>query len=205
MSNLNASHVVSSTSLVGLLRASLGLALIALLLCGFTYSSIATGLGQLLFPYQANGSLIQHEQQLIGSKLVAQPFVGDQYFSPRPSAAKYDVMRLSGSNLAQSNPLLQQQVAARLQAISQREQQPIANIPSDLVTTSGSGIDPEISMAAALLQVPRVAAQRQIDPEELKVFVMQKVEQPTLGVLGQSRVNVLELNWAIDQNFNVKD
>ena len=203
MSNLTSSSV-APVSVFGLLRAALGLAAVALLVCGFAYSAAATGLGQLLFPDQGNGSLIVHEQKVVGSRLVAQPFVSDQYFYARPSAANYEVMSLSGSNLAQSNPVLQQQVQQRLQEISAKEQVPVANIPSDIVTTSGSGIDPDISVAAVMLQIPRIAAQRDIDPELLKTFVMQRVEQPTANVLGQSRVNVLELNWAMDQTFNVK-
>ena len=203
MSNLTSSSV-APVSVFGLLRAALGLAAVALLVCGFAYSAAATGLGQLLFPDQANGSLIVHEQKVVGSRLVAQPFVSDQYFYARPSAANYEVMSLSGSNLAQSNPVLQQQVQQRLQEISAKEQVPVANIPSDIVTTSGSGIDPDISVAAVMLQIPRIAAQRDIDPELSKTFVMQRVEQPTANVLGQSRVNVLELNWAMDQTFNVK-
>jgi len=203
MSNLQVS-TMNSMSIKGILRAASGLAVFSLVFCGLIYSSVATGLGQWWFPAQANGSLIVSENKIIGSSLVAQPFVSDQYFSPRPSATKYDLMTMAGSNLAQSNPELQQQIQQRLKAIAKREQQPIANIPSDLLTTSGSGIDPDISVEAAMLQIPRIAIQRQIDEKQLKVFVMHMVKPPMAGLYGQSRINVLELNWAMDQTFKAK-
>lgn len=187
------------SSLGGYLRASLGLSLVALLLCGLLYSIVATGLGQLLFPQQANGSLITVNQKLVGSRLVAQPFVGDGYFHPRPSASNYSVMTMSGSNLALSNPELLKQIQQRQHAIAAKEHIPISSIPSDLVTSSGSGIDPEISLAAAELQIPRIAAQRQLSIEAVQALLMQQLQPPTWGMLGQARVNVLELNLALDQ------
>ncbi|TCM66491.1 K+-transporting ATPase ATPase C chain [Acinetobacter calcoaceticus] len=207
MSHLNSSiepEVVDQSVGVAMLRGAIGLSLAALLLCGFVYSLAATGLGQLLFPAQANGSLITVQDRVVGSRLVAQPFVSDQYFYARPSASHYDVMTTSGSNLAQSNPELQKQVQQRIAAIMAKEQVLASQIPSDLVTTSGSGIDPEISVAAAMLQVPRIAAQRQISAAELEKVLQQQIKPKFAGVLGQERINVLELNLAIDQHFKVK-
>ncbi len=187
-----------TAALGGYLRAALGLSVLALVLCGFLYSLLATGLGQLLFPQQANGSLIEVNQKVVGSRLVAQPFVSDLYFHPRPSVSNYNVMTMSGSNLAQSNPELHKQIQQRQQAIAAKEQQAISRIPSDLVTTSGSGIDPDISLAAAKLQIPRIAAQRQLPEAVIEQLLMQQLQQPTWGMLGQARVNVLELNLALD-------
>lgn len=191
------------SSLGAYLRAALGLAVVTLLLCGFLYSLVATGLGQLLFPQQANGSLIEVNQKFVGSRLVAQPFVSDGYFHPRPSASNYNVMTMSGSNLALSNPELIKQIQQRQLSIAQKEHVPLSSIPSDLVTSSGSGIDPEISLAAAQLQIPRIAAQRQISTATVEALLMQQLQQPTWGMLGQARVNVLQLNLALD-HVNVR-
>lgn len=191
------------SSLGAYLRAALGLAVVTLLLCGFLYSLVATGLGQLLFPQQASGSLIEVNQKLVGSRLVAQPFVSDGYFHPRPSASNYNVMTMSGSNLALSNPELIKQIQQRQLSIAQKEHVPLSSIPSDLVTSSGSGIDPEISLAAAQLQIPRIAAQRQISTATVEALLMQQLQQPTWGMLGQARVNVLQLNLALD-HVNVR-
>ena len=189
----------TDSSLVGLTRASVGLAIIALGLCGFVYSSVATGLGQVIFPHQANGSLIVKNDQVLGSSLVAQPFVQAQYFYPRPSASNYDPMAMAGSNLARTNPVLHQAVEERLNKIAAQEQIEKSKIPTDLVTASGSGIDPEISMQSTFIQVKRVANARQISEQEVVKLVQQYTVQPTFGILGEARVNVLELNLALDQ------
>ena len=194
---LEKSQLVDS-SLAGLTRASIGLSIVALGLCGFVYSSVATGLGQVIFPHQANGSLIVEKDRVVGSSLVAQPFVQAQYFQSRPSASNYDPMAMAGSNMARTNPALHQAVDERLNQIAAQEQIEKSKIPADLVTASGSGIDPEISVQSALIQVKRVAQARQISEQDVLKLVQQHTVQPTLGILGAERVNVLELNLALD-------
>ena len=135
----------------------------------------------------------------MGSRLVAQPFVQAKYFKPRPSAANYDPMEMAGSNLSRTNPALYQAADERLNKISVQEQIEKSKIPADLVTTSGSGIDPEISVQSAFIQVKRVANARQLSEQDVLKLVQEHTVQPTLGILGKSRVNVLELNLALDQ------
>ena len=195
---LEKSQLVDS-SLAGLTRASIGLSIVALGLCGFVYSSVAAGLGQMIFPHQANGSLIVKNNRIVGSSLVAQPFVQAQYFQSRPSASNYDPMAMAGSNMARTNPALHQAVGGRLNQIAAQEQIEKSKIPADLVTASGSGIDPEISVQSALIQVKRVAQARQISEQDVLKLVQQHTVQPTLGILGAERVNVLELNLALDR------
>ena len=195
---LEKSQLVDS-SLAGLTRASIGLSIVALGLCGFMYSSVAAGLGQVIFPHQANGSLIVEKDRVVGSSLVAQPFVQAQYFQSRPSASNYDPMAMAGSNMARTNPALHQAVDERLNQIAAQEQIEKSKIPADLVTASGSGIDPEISVQSALIQVKRVAQARQISEQDVLKLVQQHTVQPTLGILGAERVNVLELNLALDR------
>lgn len=190
---------VTEPKLIQLIRPAVGLTLVGLLVCGFSYSSVATGLGQVLFPNQANGSMLVENQKIVGSKLVAQAFVGDQYFYARPSAVHYDVMALAGSNLARTNPELSKIIDERRALISTREHVAIDKIPSDIVTSSGSGIDPEISPAAAQLQVNRVAQARHLSIDQLNEIVKVHTQGPAFGLLGQARVNVLELNLALDR------
>ena len=196
--NIENNQLIDS-SLTGLTRASVGLSIVALGLCGFMYSSVATGLGQVIFPHQANGSLIVEKDRVVGSSLVAQPFVQAQYFQSRPSASNYDPMAMAGSNMARTNPALHQAVDERLNQIAAQEQIEKSKIPADLVTASGSGIDPEISVQSALIQVKRVAQARQISEQDVLKLVQQHTVQPTLGILGAERVNVLELNLALDR------
>lgn len=196
--NIENNQLIDS-SLTGLTRASVGLSIVALGLCGFMYSSVATGLGQVIFPHQANGSLIVEKDRVVGSSLVAQPFVQAQYFQSRPSASNYDPMAMAGSNMARTNPALHQAVDERLNQIAAQEQIEKSKIPADLVTASGSGIDPEISVQSALIQVKRVAQARQNSEQDVLKLVQQHTVQPTLGILGAERVNVLELNLALDR------
>lgn len=195
---LEKSQLIDS-SLAGLTRASIGLSIVALGLCGFVYSSVATGLGQVIFSDQANGSLIIENDRVVGSNLIAQPFVQPQYFQPRPSASNYDPMAMAGSNLARTNPALHQVVDERLNRISAQEQIDQSKIPADLVTASGSGMDPEIGLQSALIQVKRVAQARQMSEQALLTIVQQHTIEPTLGILGVERVNVLALNLALDR------
>lgn len=182
----------------GLLRASLGLAIIALLLFGLGYSLLATGIGRVLFPQAAMGSVIERNGQIVGSTLVAQPFASDRYFQPRPSAANYDPMALAGSNQARTNPDLRKRVDETRAAVAAREGIALAAVPGDLVTQSGGGIDPHISPEAARIQIARVARARGLAPETVERLVRDHSELPQFGLYGQPRVNVLELNLALD-------
>lgn len=192
-------HQLIDSSIGELAHGSIGLTVIALGLCGFVYSAAATGLGQVLFPDQANGSMIIENDQVLGSSLVAQPFVQAQYFHPRPSASKYDPMTMAGSNMARTNPELNKIVDERLNHIAVQEQVEKSRIPADLVTASGSGIDPEISVQSAMIQVKRIANERHLSEPIVMKLVQEYTIQPSFGLLGKARVNVLELNLALDQ------
>ena len=198
MNTVNTQHLLQP-SYASLLRASIGLTIVSLGLCGFLYSATVTGLGQLLFPAQANGSLIELDGKILGSSLVAQPFTDPKYFQPRPSAANYDPMAMAGSNMARTNPELTKIIEQRIADIEARDHIDGRQIPSDLVTASGSGIDPEISLKSAMIQVKRVAEARHLSDQQVIELIQQYTLKPTFGVLGQERINVLELNLALDQ------
>ena len=173
-------------------------AAVGVLCAGLLYPAVATLAGGALFPSQAQGSLIQRDGVPVGSRLVAQGFAGDGYFQPRPSAAGYDPRAAAGSNLSPGNPALRERVAASSAGIAAREGVAAADIPVDLVTASGSGLDPHLSPAAARLQVARVARSRGLPVESVQAAVDAHTLPPTFGVFGQWRVNVLELNLALD-------
>ena len=198
MNTVNTQHLLQP-SYASLLRASIGLTIVSLGLCGFLYSATVTGLGQLLFPAQANGSLIELDGKILGSSLVAQPFTDPKYFQPRPSAANYNPMAMAGSNMARTNPELTKIIEQRIADIEARDHIEGRQIPSDLVTASGSGIDPEISLKSAMIQVKRVAEARHLSDQQVIELIQQYTLKPTFGVLGQERINVLELNLALDQ------
>jgi potassium-transporting ATPase KdpC subunit len=165
---------------------------------GLGYPLLVTGLSQWLFPKQANGSLIVKDGQVIGSRLIAQGFSSDKYFHPRPSAAGngYDPTASGGSNLGPTNQTLVTRVE---QDVAKWQQEnPGMPIPADLVTTSGSGLDPDISPASAEFQVPRVAKARGISAEELRRIVAKHTQPRQYGIFGEPRVNVLELNLDLD-------
>ncbi|HXY25626.1 MAG TPA: potassium-transporting ATPase subunit KdpC [Candidatus Acidoferrum sp.] len=183
------------------LQIAIRFTLITTLLFGLVYPLIVTGLSQLLFPHQANGSLVQRDGKVIGSELIGQTFSSDGYFHSRPSSAGdgYDAANSSGSNLAPTNHALIERVqgdVARLHA-----ENPAAAIPVDLVTASGSGLDPHISPAAADFQVPRVARTRNISQDALRALVAKHTESRQFGIFGESRVNVLALNLELDSAF----
>lgn len=180
------------------LRGPLLFAAVILLVFGLLYSLAGTALGRMLFPTQATGSLIEREGRVVGSALVAQPFADARYFQPRPSAANYDPMAAAGSNQARSNPELQKRIADAIAAVAAREGIAPAQVPDDLVTESGGGLDPDISPAGAQVQIARVAKARGLDPAMVERLVAQATEAPQFGVLGPPRVNVLRLNLALD-------
>jgi K+-transporting ATPase ATPase C chain len=171
-------------------------------LLGLLYPLLVTGLAQLIFPKQANGQLIQREGVVIGSRLIGQPFSGPGYFHSRPSAAGgagYDATASGGSSLGPTNAQLVARVhadVARLQA-----ENPGVPIPVDLVTTSGSGLDPDITPAAAQFQIRRVASERKIPESEVARLVLENSENRQWGVLGEPRVHVLDLNLALDAHY----
>lgn len=177
-----------------------------LVLCGLIYTGTATFLGGALFPQQATGSLIEQNGRVIGSRLVAQPFVSPQYFYSRPSAVDYDPTGTGGSNLAPSNPELRDRVRAESARIQALEGVAANAIPVDLLAASGAGLDPHISPEAARLQAPRVAAARGLAIEKVLEAIDQHTEGPQWGLFGQLRVNVLLLNLALDhQAISTKD
>jgi len=179
-------------------RPALVLGISSLLLLGLAYAMATTSVSRLLFPAQADGSLLIRDGQVRGSQLSAQPFVGDGYFQARPSAASYDPMAAAGSNMARSNPALQERVQAAISAVATREGVPAAQVPGDLVTQSGAGMDPEISPAAAQVQIARVARSRSLPLERVAALVQANTLGPQWGVFGQARVNVMTLNLALE-------
>lgn len=184
-------------------RAAVVTTLFFTLLLGVGYPLLVTGVAQLAFPAQANGSLVRDKGgQVIGSRLIAQPFAGAQYLHPRPSAAGasgYDAAGSSGSNLGPLNPALTERVAK--DAAGLRGEAAGGPIPADALTTSGSGLDPDISPANARMQAARIAAARGAPPEAVRSLIERQIRPPTLGVLGQPTVNVLITNLALDAAF----
>jgi potassium-transporting ATPase KdpC subunit len=182
------------------LMISIWMTLATTVIFGLLYPLAVTGLAQVLMPAQANGQLLLPSGKLVGSRIIGQPFSAPQYFHPRPSAAGngYDPLASSGSNLGSTNKALTDRVnsdVAKLQA-----ENPNMPVPIDLVTSSGSGLDPHISPAAAEFQIPRVAHVRGISEQDLRTIVARHTKGRDLGFLGEPRVNVLELNLELDSN-----
>jgi K+-transporting ATPase ATPase C chain len=190
-----------------LLRPVLVLLLSSTLITGIAYPLAVLGLAQAIFPWQANGSLLIRGGRVVGSELIGQPFDDPQYFWGRPSATipspynAYDPQThtgSAGSNLGPVSEALQTRVRMRIDALRRADPGNAMPIPVDLVTASASGLDPDISVAAALYQVPRVAHARGMNPSDLRDLVLRHIAGRQLGILGEPRVNVLELNLALD-------
>jgi K+-transporting ATPase ATPase C chain len=170
-------------------------------ICGLLYPLAVTGIGSAVFPHQAAGSLIESRGKVIGSELIGQAFTSPQYFWGRPSATgpmPNNGAGSSGSNLGPANPAYADAVKGRIDALKAADPANTAPVPVDLVTASGSGLDPEISLAAAQFQVRRIAAARHVDAEQLRNLIASHARQPLLGSFGEPRVNVLALNRALD-------
>jgi len=179
---------------VSALRPALVWFVLLTLVTGVAYPLVVTGVAAVVFPDAASGSLVRVGDQVVGSALIGQNFADPKYFSGRPSAIAYDAGTSGGSQLGPANPKLAEDVGARIAAVRVGD----ALVPGDLVTTSGSGLDPHVSPEAAYLQVARVAAARGLDVANVNAVVAAHVEDRTLGLLGEPRVNVLSLNLALD-------
>jgi K+-transporting ATPase ATPase C chain len=178
-----------------------------MIVCGIVYPLAITGISQIVFPHQANGSLITRNGQVIGSELIGQNFTRPEYFQPRPSAAGndgYDATASGGSNYGPTNQKLIDRMKASVEKFHKDNPGYHGPIPSDLLTTSASGLDPDISPASAQAEVPRVAKARGISVDQLNQLVAQYTKAPDFGLLGEPRVNVLRLNLALDQDFPKK-
>lgn len=189
----------------GLFRPAASLLLVMTLITGIAYPLLATGVAQVLFPHQANGSLIEKNGKPVGSALIGQYFDDPKYFWGRPSATAvkpYNGMASNGSNLGPTNPALRDVVQQRIAALRKADPDTTVPIPVDLVTASGSGLDPHISPAAAQYQVARVARARHLSPAQVQEAIAKYTQGRQWGVLGEPRVNVLRLNLALDDLQN---
>ena len=176
--------------------------IVAMVLFGGVYHVGLWAVGQVAFPVQAQGSLIRRDDgSVIGSSLIAQAFARSEYFHPRPSAVDYNAASTGGSNFGPSNPEHLELVKERLTEVMAAESPPASDVPSEMITDGGGGLDPHIPPAAAHLQAGRVAAARGIDPNRIRALIDAHTEPPTFGFLGRARVNVLELNLALDREL----
>ena len=195
----SASTVQTTPTVHSVWKTSILFTIVTTVLLGLGYPLLVTGIAGFLFPHKAAGSLILKDGQVIGSELLAQSFTSDRYFHPRPSAAGngYDATASSGSNLAQSSKTLVSRIQGDIDKLAaQNSGKPV---PIDLVTTSASGLDPDITPDAADFQVPRVAKARNLSEESVSKLIEQHTTKRQLGLLGEPRVNVLELNLALDK------
>jgi K+-transporting ATPase ATPase C chain len=183
------------------IRYAIAFSVISMLLVG-VYHVVLWGIGRAAFSAQAEGSLVRRaDGTVVGSRLIAQKFERPEYFHPRPSAADYNAASTSGSNYGPSNPDHLKAVQERVDAIVKDDGVQASQIPSEMVTASGAGMDPHIPPNAAELQAARVASSRKADVTRVRELIVAHTEPPTLGFLGRARVNVLELNLALDETF----
>lgn len=175
--------------------------LVLCLLCGGLYNFLTTQLAGYLFPYQAAGSLIKQQDHITGSALIGQNFTQANYLHGRPSAINYDPRNAAGSNWGPAHPNLRARVMQASAVIQNSHTVQANQIPVDLLTASGSGLDPDISLESAQLQLPRIAIVRQIPPDQLNQLLMQQQQLPQWGIFGQPRINVLQFNLALDSLF----
>lgn len=183
------------------LRPAVVLFIVLSAVTGLAYPLLVTGLAQLAWPAQSNGSLVMHRGRVVGSALIGQAFSDRGHFWSRPSATAptpYDAAHSAGSNLGPANPALVDAVTARVQALRAADPGNLAPVPVDLVTASASGLDPDISRAAADYQVARVARERSLPEARVRALVERHAHAPLLGFIGEPRVNVLQLNLALD-------
>lgn len=188
------------------LRPAIFITLILTVITGLLYPLAITGVAQAIFPSAANGSLIEANGHTVGSTLIGQSFAKPEYFHPRPSAAGnngYDAAGSSGSNLGPTNPALEKRLKESAQLFRKENPTFSGPIPADAITASGSGLDPDISPANALAQVARVAAARKLTPEQVTAMVNRSTEDRQFGILGEPRVNVLNLNLSLDREAAV--
>ena len=188
--------------MTSLLRPAIVLLLILTALTGIAYPLLVTGVAQIAFPTQSGGSLLMRDGKPVGSSLIGQSFSDPKHFWSRPSATApqpYNALASGGSNLGPLNPALTDAIKTRIDALRAADPGNESPIPVDLVTASGSGLDPDISLAAANYQAPRVARERGLQPEVLSGLVAAHARRKWLGILGEPRVNVLELNLALDE------
>jgi potassium-transporting ATPase KdpC subunit len=193
------------------LRPALVMIVLFTIITGLIYPFVITGIAQVAFPHQANGSLVEQDGKVVGSELMGQAFSSDNYFHGRPSAtvapdpadstktvdAPYNAANTAGSNLGPTSKTLIERITKDVE--ERKGQNPNAPVPTDLVTASGSGLDPHISPDAALFQVPRIAKARNLPEQRLRQLVNENIKGRTLGLLGEPRVNVLALNMALDR------
>jgi K+-transporting ATPase ATPase C chain len=183
------------------IKSGVVMVIVMTVITGIVYPLLVTGAAQALFPHQANGSLIMKDNKLLGSELIGQPFSSPKYFWSRPSATSpkpYDGGSSSGSNLGPTNQALLDAVVERIKALREADPGNAAPVPVDLVTASGSGLDPHISPAAAYYQAERVARARHLDARRVRDLIAKHTEKRQFWILGESRVNVLKLNLELD-------
>jgi K+-transporting ATPase ATPase C chain len=175
---------------------------VMMLMLGIGYHLLLWSFGRVFFPSKAEGSLIRRSDgTIVGSRLIAQKFEKDEYFHPRPSAVDYNAAGTGGSNLGPSNPVLLKAVEERLAAETKLDGVQPSQVPSEMVTASGGGMDPDIPPDAAEIQAARVARARNVPVEKVRALIQSHTESPTFGFLGRDRVNVLELNLALDESL----
>ncbi len=204
---MSSTSIMSSTTRMSYLRPALVLLILLTLITGIAYPLLTTGLAKLMFSQQVNGSLVMLGDEVVGSSLIGQNFTQPGYFSGRPSVTAdmpYNPMASGGSNLAISNPELDKAITERVKSLRQANPTQTGPVPVDLVTASASGLDPQISLEAAYYQAPRIASIRQMPLSEVKQLIDNNVQKATPNFFGESVVNVLKLNMALDAQSHVK-